>query len=89
MKGIVSLLPSLVSGFLLGTLFFGSLWWTVQHGILSKRPALWFMGGMMLRTSVTLTGFYFVMRGDWEKLAVCLLGFIMARTIATQVSYAT
>jgi len=43
MKGIVSLLPSLVSGFLLGTLFFGSLWWTVQHGILSKRQrfGLW------------------------------------------------
>ena len=71
----------LATGVLLGAIFFGGLWWTVQKGVSSKRPALWFFGSLLLRTSIALVGFYFIARGHWERLLVCLLGFVMARLI--------
>jgi F1F0 ATPase subunit 2 len=78
---ILSLVLALVAGVLLGAVFFGGLWLTVRKGISSKRPVLWFFGSLLLRMSVTLAGFYFVSGGHWERLLVCLIGFVMARLI--------
>jgi hypothetical protein len=33
--------------------------------------------------SVALAGFYFVSRGHWERLLLCLLGFVVARLAVT------
>jgi F1F0 ATPase subunit 2 len=71
-----------VVGLLIGAIFFGGLWWTVRKGASSKHPAHWFLGSLLLRMSIALTGFYIVGRGDWERLVSCLLGFIVARFIA-------
>ena len=76
---IMNLPLALLAGFLLGVFFFGGLWWTVQKGITSQNPALWFFGSLMLRTGLTLAGIYFVSQGHWSRLAVCLLGFVIAR----------
>jgi F1F0 ATPase subunit 2 len=73
-----------VAGVLLGALFFGGLWWTVRKGVSSQQPALWFFGSLMLRTCVTLTGFYFVSSGHWERLLSCLLGFVVASAIVAR-----
>jgi F1F0 ATPase subunit 2 len=72
-----------MAGGMLGTIFFGGLWWTVRKGILSRQPALWFLGSLLLRMSVALGGFYFIGRGHWERLVACLLGFVIARFIIT------
>ncbi len=72
----------LLAGMTMGALFFGGLWWTVQKGLTSSRPALWFMGSMLLRSALVLCGFYFVAGSDWMNLAACLSGFIVARFIA-------
>ena len=77
MNEIFALLLALVSGALLGTIFFGGLWWTVQKSFASKQPALWFFGSLLLRTGIVLAGFYVVGRGHWERLLVCLVGFII------------
>lgn len=63
----------------LGTVFFGGLWWTVRKAVSSPRPALWFAGSMLLRTGLILAGFYLVGGGQWQRLLVCLLGFVVAR----------
>ena len=81
MNETLILVLALATGILLGAIFFGGLWWTVQKGVSSKRPALWFFGSLLLRTSIALVGFYFIARGHWERLLVCLLGFVMARLI--------
>ena len=86
MNEILSLVPALVTGMLLGAMFFGGLWWTVRKGVSSARPALWFFGSLLLRTSMTLVGFYVVSDGHWERLLVCLLGFTIARLIATRLT---
>ena len=79
MTEVFDLAPAFAAGILLGGFFFGGLWWTVRRGIASRRPALWFIGSLLLRVSITLGGFYFVGRGHWQQLAVCLLGFVAAR----------
>jgi F1F0 ATPase subunit 2 len=67
----------------LGAIFFGGLWWTIGKGVASQRPALWFFGSLLLRMSAALAGFYFVAGGHWERLLLCLLGFVMARLAVT------
>ena len=88
MNEALTLVLALVAGVLLGAIFFGALWWTVQKGVSSKRSALWFFGSLLLRTSIALAGFYFIARGHWERLLVCLLGFVIARLIVTRLTRA-
>jgi F1F0 ATPase subunit 2 len=82
----LSLVLALVTGALLGAIFFGGLWWTVRKGFSSEQPALWFFGSLLLRTGITLAGFYFIARGHWERLLVCLLGFVLARLVVTRLT---
>ena len=86
MNEVLPLGLALAAGLLLGALFFGGLWWTVRKAVSSKQPALWFLGSLLLRTSLVLAGFYFVARGRWERLLGCLLGFVAARLIATRLT---
>jgi F1F0 ATPase subunit 2 len=86
MNNFLILTLAIVAGILLGAIFFGGLWWTVRKGVFSKSPALWFLGSMLLRMGIVLVGFYFVGRGDWRRLVVCLLGFIVARFIVMRLS---
>ena len=86
MHETVTVVLAWATGLLLGAIFFGGLWWTIRKGLSSKRLALWFLGSLLLRTSIALAGFYFVVRGHWERLLLCLLGFVMARLIVTWIT---
>jgi len=83
------LAPPLAAGLLLGAFFFSGLWWTVNRGISSQRPALWFFGSMLARMSVTLAGFYFVGQENWKRWLTCLLGFVLARLVAKRLTRPT
>ena len=45
----ISIALALSAGLLLGGFFFGGLWWSVQRGVASARPALWFFASLTLR----------------------------------------
>lgn len=79
----LSLVLAWVAGLLLGAIFYGGLWWTIRRAVSSGQPALWFLGSMLARTGVALAGFYFVGGGRWERLSLCLIGFVMARLAVT------
>ena len=81
MNEFLFLSTALAAGLLLGAFFFGGLWWTVNRGVSSQRPALWFFGSLLLRMSVTLAGFFIVGREDWQRWLLCLLGFVLARLV--------
>ena len=68
-----------IAGILLGTVFFGGLWLTVKKAVAAANPALWFLASSLVRTAIVLAGFYYIANGDWQKLVICLLGFIAAR----------
>jgi F1F0 ATPase subunit 2 len=89
MNDIAELSIVLPAGFLLGAFFFGGLWWTVQKGLTSQNPVLWFFGSTLLRTGVAVAGFYFASHGDWRKFVLCLLGFIIARVVVTRLTRTT
>ncbi len=86
MNEIFMMVPALVTGLFLGGMFFGGLWWTIRKGLSSTQPAIWFIGSLLLRTCLTLAGFYVVSDGQWERLLACLLGFTIARPIVTRLS---
>ncbi|MDH4097260.1 MAG: ATP synthase subunit I [Nitrospira sp.] len=86
MNESVSLMGAVVAGVLLGTMFFGGLWWTVRQGVSANRPALWFLGSLLLRTGMALAGFYVVGGGHWERLLLCLLGFVIAHFLVTRLT---
>ncbi|MEO8772478.1 MAG: ATP synthase subunit I [Ferruginibacter sp.] len=79
MNEISNMVLPFIVGLLLGVIFFGGLWFTVKKLAVSKLPALLVLGSFFFRVSIVLTGFYFIGLGDWKKLIVCLVGFIVAR----------
>ena len=81
MHELLPLALSMGAGLVLGAIFFGGLWWTVIRGLSSRQPALWFLGSLLLRMSITLAGFFLVGRGSWDRWLACLLGFVVARFI--------
>ena len=83
MNETLTLALAWVAGAVLGAVFFGGLWWTLRKGVASQQPALWFFCSLMLRMSIVLPGFYFIGRGHWQRLLLCLLGFITARLAVT------
>jgi len=84
MNEMLIMTGSLLAGVLLGTFFFGGLWWTIRMGPPSEWSGLVFAGSLLLRMAVAVTGFYLVSHGDWRKLVFCLIGFILARIAVTR-----
>jgi F1F0 ATPase subunit 2 len=70
-----------IAGSILGIIFFGGLWFTVNNTISAKYPGLWIFGSFILRTIIVMTGFYFLSLGDWKRLLISTFGFIVARFI--------
>ena len=70
------------AGVCLGLAFFAGLWWSLRKALSSRRAARWHFASLIVRVTFTLTGFYLVGDGDWQRLALCLTGFVMARAVA-------
>jgi F1F0 ATPase subunit 2 len=77
---------SALGGAALGAVFFGGLWWTVQKGVSSASPALWFLCSGLLRTAIVVAGFYFISAGAWQRLAAAFAGFVCARLLVIRLT---
>ena len=77
---------ALLAGMVLGTIFFGGLWWTVRKGVAARQPALWFLGSLLLRMAIVMAGFALVGVGDWRRLLLCLAGFVLGRVVVTRLT---
>lgn len=86
MNEVISLLPALFAGIILGILFFGGLWYTVRIGLRSKNSALIFIGSLIIRMAIVLLGFYYVGANNWQKMLVCLGGFLIARIVIARIT---
>jgi F1F0 ATPase subunit 2 len=75
-----------LAGAALGTVFFGGLWWTVNRGVTSRHPTVWFLGSLLLRGVVTIGGFAYLAHNDWRRIVACAAGFFVARAIVTVLS---
>ena len=77
---------ALIVGFIIGTIFYYGLWFTIQKGVKSALPALWFLVSFLLRTSIALIGFYYISHDHWQRLPVSLIGFLIARYVITRIT---
>lgn len=84
MNEVTTLFLAWAAGLGLGAAFFGGLWWTVGRALASARPARWILWSSMVRVALALGVFYVVSGGDAGRLALCVLGFVMARFGATR-----
>lgn len=86
MNEALALVLAAVAGGALGVIFFGGLWWTVRKSLSARQPALWVFVSLLLRMGLTMSGFYWVSGGGWQRLLACLAGFIIARQILVRLS---
>jgi F1F0 ATPase subunit 2 len=77
--GLGLLAAALAAGLVLGTIFFGGLWWTVRRGLTATMPAVWFGLSALGRLAVVVCGFYCFARLGLPSLIACLCGLLIAR----------
>tara|TARA_R110001583_G_C5669213_1_gene410547 strand:- start:4346 stop:4657 length:312 start_codon:yes stop_codon:yes gene_type:complete len=77
---------ALCVGMALGTFFFGGLWWTLRRAVSSPYAALWMFASMLVRTGIVCAGLLWVCGPDWQRWLAGVLGFLVARLIATRIA---
>jgi F1F0 ATPase subunit 2 len=79
--GSMNVLISFTGGILIGILFYGGLWFTVQALLVTRHPALLAISSFWARTVIALFGFLFLMDGKWHNALACLAGFALGRVL--------
>jgi F1F0 ATPase subunit 2 len=83
-ESILLILSTFVPGFILGIFYFYSLWITLRQIPTTAYPIRLLIGSWLGRMIVTLFGFYLVMDGQWQRVLICLGGFVAARILLTR-----
>ncbi|NPV07383.1 MAG: ATP synthase subunit I [Anaerolineae bacterium] len=79
MSSALGLALSGLAGVVLGLLFYGGLWLTLDRLTATRSPALLVLTSFLVRTLLAVAGFLLLSGGRWERLLACLAGFIVAR----------
>ena len=86
MNELKDLIFPLAIGLLLGGVFYGGLWFTVNKALSSKRPWLWTVASFVIRMGVVVAGLILVAGPDWKRILAMLLGIVIARPIISQLT---
>jgi F1F0 ATPase subunit 2 len=81
MTDALHLFASLAAGLTLGIVYFRGLWQTVLRLPDFRRPAWSMSWSFVARVGIVMSGFYLIMDGHPERLAMAMAGFIIARQI--------
>ena len=80
MTGFGLLAVALAAGMVLGTVFFGGLWWTVSRALTTAVPAVWFALSTLVRMAVVICGLYCFARLGLPALIASFCGLLVARS---------
>jgi F1F0 ATPase subunit 2 len=75
------LVGAAITGVVLGLVYFGGLWFTVQRLSNTRRPELMAFASFLLRIVLLLFAIYWVIDGRFERLVILLLGFFLTRQV--------
>ncbi len=79
----IELLWPFAAGAIIGAVYFASMRWTVDRLVRARQPMIWLLGGATVRIALVGPLFYLVMAGEWQRMLVCLLGFVAVRMLST------
>ena len=79
--GVVVYLSVFLAGIMLGFMYFGGLWWTVE-AVSCRQQSAWSLAlSFVLRITLLMVGLYAVLLvGSWHLVA-CLVGLFTARKL--------
>jgi F1F0 ATPase subunit 2 len=80
----VALALALLTGALIGTFYFGTLWLVVRRLDRLAWPAVWLGVTGILRLALVLALFALLVGTRWERLAAALVGFVAVRVVLTR-----
>lgn len=80
-EALVVYVLALAGGLLLGVIFYGGLWITVQWLPFTPRPALLMAFSFLSRVLVAMIGFHLIMDGQALRLLMAVAGFLAARVL--------
>jgi F1F0 ATPase subunit 2 len=78
---IAHLFLSFLAGILLGSLYFGGLWYTVRRLPTASRPAMLIIGSFLLRLAPFLAAIYLLAAAHWSNLLSAMAGVLLTRTL--------
>jgi F1F0 ATPase subunit 2 len=73
------LLVSALAGVVLGIIFYGGLWLTLQRLGQAKHMTALLATSLLVRSGLALGGFYLISAGRLDRLAICLATFWVTR----------
>ena len=76
---VAELLVVACAGIVLGCLYYGGLWLTVNRILHWRQPALGILGSLLLRLTLVAIGLYLLADGDWRRYMAALPGLLLAR----------
>ena len=80
----VHLLVVFAAGMALGGFYFAILWQTVRRLPTAAHPARLLLTSLTIRMGIVLPSFYLLMAGQWKRIVVALVGFVVMREILTR-----
>lgn len=80
-EGYTMLVASALVGVLLGIVYFGGLWLTVQRIERANHPVAILAASFIVRLGLVLVGFYLISDGRIERLVACLAAFFLTRLL--------
>lgn len=76
------LVKALVAGVMMGIVYFGGLWLTVQNLKKYSHPGFLALTSFIVRLALFLFVLYFITDGHWIGVGIFLFGFFVVRTIS-------
>jgi F1F0 ATPase subunit 2 len=78
---MLNLIMAFGFGTAIGFFYFMGLLWTLRRLPQARNPSLLMLGSFVFRTAAATGCFYLIMGNRWERVAVSLLGFVVARIV--------
>lgn len=83
---LTALILPLAAGALLGAANYAALWYSVNRLVRTRKPGAVALLSFVVRMAFVAAGFFAVSGGEPAKLVACVLGFLLARTLAVRLA---
>ncbi len=80
----IMLIMQCVAGAIIGVLYFGGLWLTLNKLTETRRWGLWLGISFLLRTTIAAASFWFLGAGDWRRIVALATGFTIVRFLSVK-----